>query len=51
MSDDLLLAVDAGTGSCRAALFAPDGGQVAIAQRPVEAYELFSELAREPAAI
>ncbi len=33
MSDDLLLAVDAGTGSCRAVLIAPDGTQVAIAQR------------------
>jgi autoinducer 2 (AI-2) kinase len=33
MSDDLLLAVDAGTGSCRAVLVAPDGDQVAIAQR------------------
>jgi autoinducer-2 kinase len=30
---DLLLAIDAGTGSCRALLFAADGSQVAIAQR------------------
>jgi len=29
----LLLAIDAGTGSCRAVLFAPDGTQVAIGQR------------------
>jgi len=29
----LLLAIDAGTGSCRAVLFDPDGRQVAIAQR------------------
>lgn len=33
MSEDLLLAIDAGTGSCRAVLFAPDGTQVAIGQR------------------
>ncbi len=33
MSDGLLLAVDAGTGSCRAVLIAPDGVQVGIAQR------------------
>ncbi len=30
---DLLLAIDAGTGTCRAVLFAPDGTQVAIGQR------------------
>jgi autoinducer-2 kinase len=33
MSDGLLLAVDAGTGSCRAVLIAPDGAQIGIAQR------------------
>lgn len=33
MSDRLLLAVDAGTGSCRAVVVDPDGAQVAIAQR------------------
>ncbi|MFI5282511.1 MAG: autoinducer-2 kinase [Candidatus Dormibacterales bacterium] len=33
MSDPLLLALDAGTGSCRAVLFAVDGRQVAMAQR------------------
>jgi autoinducer 2 (AI-2) kinase len=33
MTDELLLAIDAGTGSCRAVLFAPDGSQVAIGQR------------------
>ena len=33
MSEDLLLALDAGTGSCRAVLFAVDGRQVGIAQR------------------
>ena len=33
MSDGLLLAIDAGTGSCRAVLFAPDGVQAGIAQR------------------
>ena len=33
MKDELLLAVDAGTGSCRAILFAPDGAQVAACQR------------------
>jgi len=33
MSDDLLLAIDAGTGTCRAVLFALDGSQVAIGQR------------------
>lgn len=33
MSDELLLAIDAGTGSCRAVLFDLDGTQVAIAQR------------------
>jgi autoinducer-2 kinase len=33
MSEDLLLALDAGTGSCRAVLFAVDGRQIGIAQR------------------
>jgi autoinducer 2 (AI-2) kinase len=33
MSPDVLLALDAGTGSCRAVLFAVDGAQVGIAQR------------------
>jgi autoinducer 2 (AI-2) kinase len=33
VSGELLLALDAGTGSCRAALFALDGTQVGIAQR------------------
>ena len=33
MSNELLLAIDAGTGSCRAVLFTPDGQQVAIGQR------------------
>ncbi len=33
MSAELLLALDAGTGSCRAVLFGTDGSQVAMAQR------------------
>ena len=33
MSGELLLALDAGTGSCRAVLFGIDGRQVAMAQR------------------
>jgi autoinducer 2 (AI-2) kinase len=33
MNDELLLAIDAGTGSCRAVVFAADGTQVAIGQR------------------
>jgi autoinducer 2 (AI-2) kinase len=33
VSEELLLALDAGTGSCRAVLFAVDGSQVAMAQR------------------
>jgi autoinducer 2 (AI-2) kinase len=33
LSEDLLLALDAGTGSCRAVLFAVDGRQVGMAQR------------------
>ncbi len=32
MTDELLLAIDAGTGSCRAAVFTADGDQVATAQ-------------------
>jgi autoinducer 2 (AI-2) kinase len=33
MSDPLLLAVDAGTGSCRAIAFTPDGHQLGLGQR------------------
>jgi autoinducer-2 kinase len=33
MSDELLMAIDAGTGSCRAVLFAPDGSEAAIGWR------------------
>lgn len=33
VSDELLLAIDAGTGSCRAVLFSADGDQVAVGQR------------------
>ena len=33
MSEELLLAIDAGTGSCRAVLFSASGAQVAIGQR------------------
>jgi autoinducer 2 (AI-2) kinase len=33
VSEELLLALDAGTGSCRAVLFAVDGSQVSMAQR------------------
>lgn len=33
MSDELLLAIDAGTGSCRAVLFSVEGEQVAAGQR------------------
>jgi autoinducer 2 (AI-2) kinase len=40
MSDELLLAIDAGTGSCRAVLFEPDGTQVAIGQREYSHPEL-----------
>jgi autoinducer-2 kinase len=40
VSDELLLAIDAGTGSCRAVLFTPDGTQVAIAQREYSHPEL-----------
>jgi autoinducer 2 (AI-2) kinase len=40
MSDELLLAIDAGTGSARAVLFSADGSQVAIAQREYSHPEL-----------
>lgn len=40
MSDELLLAIDAGTGSARAVLFTADGSQVAIAQREYSHAEL-----------
>jgi autoinducer 2 (AI-2) kinase len=40
VSDDLLLAIDAGTGSCRAVLFGVDGSQLAIAQREYSHPEL-----------
>jgi autoinducer 2 (AI-2) kinase len=40
VSDELLLAIDAGTGSARAVLFAPDGSQVAISQREYSHPEL-----------
>lgn len=40
MSDEFLLAIDVGTGSCRAVLFAPDGSQVAIGQREYSHREL-----------
>ena len=40
MSDELLLAVDAGTGSCRAVLFDREGRQVAIGQREYSHAEL-----------
>jgi autoinducer 2 (AI-2) kinase len=40
VNDELLLAIDAGTGSARAALFAPDGSQVAIGQREYSHPEL-----------
>ena len=33
MNDELLLAIDAGTGSCRAVVFDLEGTQVAIGQR------------------
>ena len=33
MSDELLLAIDAGTGSCRAVLFDASGSQVSVGQR------------------
>ncbi|MBV8943202.1 MAG: hypothetical protein JO240_15865, partial [Solirubrobacterales bacterium] len=40
MSGDLLLAIDAGTGSCRALLFDLEGHQVAIGQREYSHREL-----------
>ena len=40
MTDELLLAIDAGTGSCRAVLFALDGSQIAIGQREYSHLEL-----------
>ena len=40
MSGELLLAIDAGTGSCRAVLFDVDGSQVAIGQREYSHPEL-----------
>ncbi len=40
MSDGLLLAIDAGTGSCRAVLFSPDGSPVAIGQQEYSHSEL-----------
>jgi autoinducer 2 (AI-2) kinase len=40
VTQSLLLAIDAGTGSCRAVLFAPDGSQVAIGQREYSHPEL-----------
>lgn len=40
MTQDLLLAIDAGTGSCRAVLFDGAGGQVAIGQREYSHREL-----------
>src|SRR5262249_26374184 len=33
VTDELLLAIDAGTGSCRAVIFGADGAQIAIGQR------------------
>lgn len=38
--DDLLLAIDAGTGSCRAVLFDTHGHQRAIGQREYSHHEL-----------
>ena len=40
MSDELLLAIDAGTGSCRAVVFDGEGRQVAIGQREYSHVEL-----------
>ena len=40
MTDELLLAIDAGTGSCRAVLFDLQGAQVAIGQREYKHREL-----------
>jgi autoinducer-2 kinase len=40
MSDELLLAIDAGTGSCRAVVFDTDGRQLAVGQREYAHAEL-----------
>jgi autoinducer 2 (AI-2) kinase len=40
VSEELLLAIDAGTGSCRAVLFTPAGEQVAVGQREYAHAEL-----------
>jgi autoinducer 2 (AI-2) kinase len=40
VSEELLLAIDAGTGSCRAVLFSASGAQVAIGQREYSHEEL-----------
>jgi autoinducer-2 kinase len=40
MSDELLLAIDAGTGSCRAIVFDTDGRQLAVGQREYSHAEL-----------
>jgi autoinducer 2 (AI-2) kinase len=40
VTDELLLAIDVGTGSCRAVLFDTDGSQVAIGQREYSHAEL-----------
>jgi autoinducer 2 (AI-2) kinase len=40
VTQELLLAIDAGTGSCRAVVFAADGSQVAIGQREYSHPEL-----------
>jgi autoinducer 2 (AI-2) kinase len=40
VNDELLLAIDAGTGSARAVLFSPDGSQMAIGQREYSHPEL-----------
>lgn len=40
MTDELLLAIDAGTGSCRAVLFEPDGHQIGVGQREYSHPEL-----------
>jgi len=40
VSDELLLAIDAGTGSCRAGVFSADGTQLAMGQREYAHAEL-----------
>jgi autoinducer-2 kinase len=40
VTDELLLAIDAGTGSCRAVLFTPDGDPVGAGQREYAHHEL-----------